>query len=732
MKLKVLILSVTALFLLLGFSPWEGAAGVAPEGELPFSGFFIATNSFPRNTVVDVTNLETGKTTRAIVANTLTNPGLLATVSRDAANLIGMRPGSISRIRILSPSDPIAYQRFTEGLAQEMPPFDSGGVIKSESELLAEVYGQDSFVPTASSAQTSGTPNEFSGPSYLMEPEWGGTARLEIVDIPRYTEYPPRQVTPPQTVQTPEPVREKPQVQTAQPEPPAQIVREPPVQVAKAPEVEMQEDIVKDVPVYITEQSAQDTEKYTEGFFAETAQGEAVKDVPPFIYDSITNQIAKDVPRYIYNPEFSEVVKNIDGFVGEESPAEIAKDVSGYNPETVQAAVAKDVPEYVSDTAKNTVSSAIAKDVPLFISEPEFYEIAKRVDGFIPEAQSSAVVKHVEKFEPEKIIEEVAKHVERFNTYLTNEELAKHLEKYYPEKSAEEVAKYLEGFYPERTTEQVAKFLEGFYPERTAEELVKYLEGFYPERTAEEIAKYNARFYPERTAEEIAKYNERFYPERAAEEEAVKYTSRFDSEKPAEEIAKFVEGFNAEKYAEEMAKYLDGFYPERTQEEIAKAVLEFLEMPAELAPLPPREIPAEPGKTAYNIVTAEERRPTENGANLYGIDPNDIIPGITASAVTERPRPIPVPDSRAFSIRSISSLDRGQYYVQLAAIPENLVENTLRQFDTQFFSYNPAVFRDRDDSYRILIGPLNQGESAAVLARFKSIGYRDAFVRRGG
>jgi len=633
MKLKVLALTVTALCLLLSFSPWEGAAGVAPDGELPASGFFIATNSFPRNTVVDVTNLETGKTTRAIVANTLTNPGLLAIVSRDAANLIGMRSGSISRIRVLSPSDPIAYQRFTEGLAQEMPPFDSGNVIKSEQELLAEVYGHDPFVPGASTAQAAANAagGEFKGPSYLMEPEWGGTARLEIVDIPRYNEPPASQVT-----QSPPPVQEP--VQIVQPppqvqEPPVQVVQpptqvQPPVQVViREPVIEMQEDVVKDVPSYIAEQSAQDTNKQTEGYYAEIAQGDLVKDVPAFAIDSPYNAIVKDVPEYFFDSSYSEIAKNVEGFISEEAPGNIAKDVPGYIPDShVYHAAVKDVPEFVADT----LHTSIAKDVPAYISESQSSEIAKSVEGFISEEPIDGIAKDVERFASENLAGGAVKDVERFISPQSNEAIAKHLESFYPERSAEEIAKYLEGFNSERYSE----------------ELVKYLEGFYPERTSEEIAKAVSRFEETRIVERE--------PER----------------------------FN------------------------------------EITP-------------EYNIVEAGERKPDPN-APFYGINPNDIIPGISSS-VTERPAVVPSPTAeQSFSIRSISALDRGQYYVQIVSIPENLVESTIRQFDPQFFSYNPVVFRDRDNSYRILIGPLNQGESAAILARFKSIGYRDAFVRRGG
>jgi hypothetical protein len=34
--------------------------------------------------------------------------------------------------------------------------------------------------------------------------------------------------------------------------------------------------------------------------------------------------------------------------------------------------------------------------------------------------------------------------------------------------------------------------------------------------------------------------------------------------------------------------------------------------------------------------------------------------------------------------------------------------------------------------YRILVGPVNLGESSALLQRFKGNGYRDAFIRQDG
>ncbi|MDR1107438.1 MAG: SPOR domain-containing protein [Spirochaetaceae bacterium] len=103
-----------AVLIFVGASVWEGSAAVSVAGELPEGAYYVATNSFPRNTVVDVTNLENGRTIRVIVAAGLDSPGLLAMLSRNAASAIGVQPRTIGRIRMTQPSDPVAFSRFTE------------------------------------------------------------------------------------------------------------------------------------------------------------------------------------------------------------------------------------------------------------------------------------------------------------------------------------------------------------------------------------------------------------------------------------------------------------------------------------------------------------------------------------------------------------------------------------------------------------------------------------------
>ena len=124
MKAKFLLLAIAAVLFFTAASVWEGAAtGISSGGDLPGGGFCAATNSFPQNSIVDITNLENGKTVRVIVVSGLENSGLLATLSRSAADAVGIRGNSVSRIRMSQPSDAVAFSRFREqnGLVPPAP-----------------------------------------------------------------------------------------------------------------------------------------------------------------------------------------------------------------------------------------------------------------------------------------------------------------------------------------------------------------------------------------------------------------------------------------------------------------------------------------------------------------------------------------------------------------------------------------------------------------------------------
>ncbi|MCL2374086.1 MAG: hypothetical protein FWC65_02435 [Treponema sp.] len=126
MKKHLLALLIgAALFGFTASSIWEGAAGVAAGGDLPAAGLYVATNSFPLNTVIDLTNLENGMTVRVVAAAPLSAaPGLIAMLSPEAASAVGLAARSLGRVRMSQPPDPVAFSRFGQGRASGDPDFD--------------------------------------------------------------------------------------------------------------------------------------------------------------------------------------------------------------------------------------------------------------------------------------------------------------------------------------------------------------------------------------------------------------------------------------------------------------------------------------------------------------------------------------------------------------------------------------------------------------------------------
>jgi len=131
MKTKIFVVVVfAALILMVSATVWEGVTDVVSGKDLP-GNYSVATNSFPKNSVVDITNLENGKVVRALVVSGLETTGLLATLSRNAANSINLRGNSTCRIRITQPSDDIAFSRFKLGPVADKPS-------ASEPDTIAE------------------------------------------------------------------------------------------------------------------------------------------------------------------------------------------------------------------------------------------------------------------------------------------------------------------------------------------------------------------------------------------------------------------------------------------------------------------------------------------------------------------------------------------------------------------------------------------------------------------
>lgn len=95
----VLIVSVLCVFA----SSWDGSAIVGAYGDFPLQGYYGACNSFPRNTIIDVTNLANNKTVTIIITRELATTGILIALSPEAAQELGIIAGTTAMVRLTNP-----------------------------------------------------------------------------------------------------------------------------------------------------------------------------------------------------------------------------------------------------------------------------------------------------------------------------------------------------------------------------------------------------------------------------------------------------------------------------------------------------------------------------------------------------------------------------------------------------------------------------------------------------
>ena len=99
-KRLLLIMIITLLMLTVSNvvsagSVWDGSVSIARYGYLPHTGMYAASNAFPQNSRVTVTNPKTGKSVNVIVLERLEDNNLFLVLSSEAAESIGISYGDI-------------------------------------------------------------------------------------------------------------------------------------------------------------------------------------------------------------------------------------------------------------------------------------------------------------------------------------------------------------------------------------------------------------------------------------------------------------------------------------------------------------------------------------------------------------------------------------------------------------------------------------------------------------
>ena len=81
------------------------------------------------------------------------------------------------------------------------------------------------------------------------------------------------------------------------------------------------------------------------------------------------------------------------------------------------------------------------------------------------------------------------------------------------------------------------------------------------------------------------------------------------------------------------------------------------------------------------------------------------------------------------TVASLKELESGKYYVQIAVLKDSA--NIKSIFDKYYGKYPITLVPLAGGAARqVLIGPLSVDEYGTVMNRFKSYGYKDAFLRK--
>lgn len=94
-KTIILVSLMTVSTMVSAGSVWDGSVSTAKYGFLPQTGMYAASNAFPQNTIVTVTNPDTGKSVDVMVLERLEDNNLFLVLSSAAAESVGLGYGDI-------------------------------------------------------------------------------------------------------------------------------------------------------------------------------------------------------------------------------------------------------------------------------------------------------------------------------------------------------------------------------------------------------------------------------------------------------------------------------------------------------------------------------------------------------------------------------------------------------------------------------------------------------------
>lgn len=123
-----------------------------------------------------------------------------------------------------------------------------------------------------------------------------------------------------------------------------------------------------------------------------------------------------------------------------------------------------------------------------------------------------------------------------------------------------------------------------------------------------------------------------------------------------------------------------------------------------------------------------EETPVEEAEDSGTYDETDSDIYTTAEEKPEEESAVPVNEIKPVS----SKLEKGKTYVQIVIYDDKYNrDDVLKKYGKKY----PMVVEERlvknNTRYTIFVGPLKPDETGAVLERFKQLGFKDAFLKKG-
>lgn len=179
---------------------WEGNGGIGSSTDFPAEGLFVRSDMFPKHTLLEITNLEKNVKARAVVIGPSGIPGLLASLSPELGEKLGVPRGKVIRIRVLTPS-PVNEEgddgKSISAAGPESQDLDnnpalfvashsdlpSANVKKEETEPVSENTGSDTILYDDLKSPIEDTPLETVEDVLPPEPPVEDTVVEEVPDV---------------------------------------------------------------------------------------------------------------------------------------------------------------------------------------------------------------------------------------------------------------------------------------------------------------------------------------------------------------------------------------------------------------------------------------------------------------------------------------------------------------------------------------------------------------------